>query len=167
MRKIVWLVFVCAVAGLVAAVPCYAQKKMAQLPKMKAAKTAYFENRTGVDAVGEETLGQLKKWGRFQMMLSPKKADVLILLTADPYKGGDILLASGETGSMSDNGKVEKDPVPNYNKLAPTREAYLTVVETGSGDILWSESHVWGGLLTGVNSAGARLVKKLQKEMGK
>jgi hypothetical protein len=167
MRKTVYLVLVCAVAGWVAAVPSYAQKQMAQSPKMKAAKTAYFENRTGVDAVGEEALGQLKKWGRYQMMPSPNKADVVILLTADPYKGGDILFASGETGSVSDNGKVEKDPVPNYNKLAPTREAYLTVVETGSGNILWSESRVWGGLLTGENRAGARLVKKLQKEMGK
>jgi hypothetical protein len=167
MGKTVWLILVCAATGLLAAVPCYSQKQMAQSPKMKSAKTAYFENRTGVDAAGEETLGQLKKWGRFQMVLSPKKADVVILLTADPYKGGDILFASGETGSVSDNGKVQKDPVPNYNTLAPTRDAYLTVVEAGSGSILWSESHVWGGVLTGVNSAGARLVKKLQKEMGK
>jgi hypothetical protein len=39
------------------------------------------------------------------------------------------------------------------------------VVDTKTGDLLWSDSHVWGGVLTGANSAGARMVKKLEKEM--
>lgn len=57
--------------------------------------------------------------------------------------------------------------MPNYNVQAPTRDAYLSVIDPKNGRLLWSESHVWGGVLTGVNSAGARLVKKLEKEMKK
>ncbi len=30
-----------------------------------------------------------------------------------------------------------------------------------------SDSHVWGGLLTGANSVGERLVRKLQKQIEK
>jgi len=149
-----------------AAIPCCSQKQMAQSPKMKAAKTAYFGDKTGDDATRDETLAELKKWGRFTLVDDPKKADVVILLSADAYHGGDILLASGETGKMED-GNLKKDPVPNLNSPAPTRDAYLSVIDAKSGDLLWSESHAWGGVLTGKNSAGARLVKKLEKEMGR
>jgi hypothetical protein len=157
----------CAVAVLVAAIPGYAQKELAKSPKLAGAKTIYFEDRAGVDAVGAETVAQLKKWGRFQIVKDKKQADLIFLLSADPYKGGYVLLASGETGTIGDNGHIDKDAVPNYNVQAPVRDAYLSVIDPKTGQMLWSDSHVWGGALTGKNSAGARLVKKLAKEMGK
>ena len=43
----------------------------------------------------------------------------------------------------------------------------LTVIDPHTGENLWSDSHVWGGVLTGKNSAGERLVKELQGEMKK
>jgi glucose dehydrogenase len=43
--------------------------------------------------------------------------------------------------------------------------AYLTVVDAISGQKLWTSSHVWGGLLTGFNSAGRRLVNRLRKQV--
>jgi hypothetical protein len=156
---------VCLAAVLAAAVPAQAQKQMAQSPKLKAAKTVYFDNQTAVDAVGAEAVKQLKRWGRFQLAPSKSKADLIFLLTADPYKGGYIVLASGQTGTMGDNGKFEEDRVPNYNVQAPVRDVYLSVIDPKNGTLLWSDSHVWGGVLTGVNSAGARLVKKLEKQM--
>jgi hypothetical protein len=133
---------------------------MAQSPKMKAAKTAYFDNRTAADAVGAEAVKQLKKkWGRFRLVTSRSNADLIFLLTADAYKGGYIVLANGQTGTMND-GKFEEDGVPNYNAQAPVRDVYLSVIDPKDGSLVWSESHIWGGVLTGVNSAGARLVKK-------
>lgn len=77
-----------------------------------------------------------------------------------------MLLAGGQTGTV-ENGHVEEDRVPNYNEQAPVRDAYLSVIDAKNGQLLWSESHVWGGVLTGKNSVGARLVKRLEKEMGK
>jgi hypothetical protein len=155
---------VCAAAVLAAAIPVQGQRKMAQSPEMKAAKTVYFDNRTAVDAVGTEAVKELKKWGRFQLLTSKSKADLIFLLTADPYKGGYIVLANGQTGTMND-GKFEEDRVPNYNVQAPVRDVYLSVIDPKDGSLVWSGTHVWGGVLTGVNSAGARLVKKLEKEM--
>lgn len=155
------------VVFLVALLSAHGQKQLAKSPKILSAKTVYFDDRTGVDAVGAAALAQLKKWGRFQLVQDKKLADLILLLSADPYNGGYIIFASGQTGSVDATGHVQEDRVPNYNKQAPVRDAYLTVIDPKTGQNLWSDSHVWGGLLTGANSAGERLVKKLQKQIGK
>jgi hypothetical protein len=116
--------------------------------------------------VGAAALAQLKKWGRFQIVQDKKSADLILLLTADPYHGGYIIFASGQTGTV-DSGHVQEDRVPNYNRQSPVREAYLTVIDPRNGQNLWSDSHVWGGVLTGTNSVGERLVKKLEKQVEK
>ena len=157
----------CLLALLVVPSAGYGQKKPAIAPKILSAKTVYFDDRTASEAVGAAAFNQLKKWGRFQVVKDKKAADLILLLSADPYNGGYIIFASGQTGTMGENGHVEEDRVPNYNHQAPVRDAYLTVIDPKTGQSLWSDSHVWGGLLTGANSAGERLVKKLQKEVGK
>jgi len=144
-----------------------AQKQLAKSPKILSAKTVYFDNRTGADAVGAAAVTELKKWGRFQVVYNKPKADLILLLSADPYHGGYIIFASGQTGAVDANGDVQQDIVPNYNRLAPVRDAYLTVIDPSTGKPLWTDSHVWGGLLTGKNSVGARLVQKLQKQISK
>jgi hypothetical protein len=150
-------------SSLLAAPPAVAQKQLAQSPRFLAAKSIYLSNQTGSDAVGKNAAAQLKKWGKFQLVTDPKEADLIFLLSADPYKGGNIVFASGQTGSI-DNGHVTEDPIPDYNKLSPTRYAYLTVIDPETGDNLWSRKHVWGGLLTGFNSVGERLIKELESQ---
>lgn len=152
--------------GFLLVAPAVAQKQLAQSPRILSAKTVYFNNQTGSDEVGKNALAQLKKWGKFQLVSDRKQADLIFLLSADPYKGGNIIFASGQTGT-TENGHVTEDPVPNYNKQSPTRYAYLTVIDTKTGDNLWSDKHVWGGLLTGFNSVGERLVKELENQTKK
>ena len=144
-----------------------AQKQLAKSPKILSAKTVYFDNRTGADAVGAAAVAQLKKWGRFQVVPDKKSADLILLLSADPYHGGYIIFASGQTGTIDANGQIQEDIVPNYNRLAPVRDAYLTAIDPATGKSLWTDSHVWGGLLTGKNSVGTRLIQKLQKQIEK
>ena len=122
-------IVLCVVAVLVAAIPGYTQRELAKSPKMMSAKTVYFEDRTGADAVAAATVAQLKKWGRFQVVKDKKEADLIFMLSADPYKGGYIVLASGGTGTMDENGNVKEDRVPNYNVQAPVRDAYLSVID--------------------------------------
>ena len=153
-------------ASLLVVTAAVAQKKLAQSPRILSAKSVYFNNQTGSDAVGNNALAQLKKWGKFQVVANPKEADLIFLLSADPYKGGNIVFASGQTGSV-DNGHVTEDPVPDYNKLSPTRYAYLTVIDPKTGENLWSRKHVWGGLLTGFDSVGDRLIKELENQTRK
>jgi hypothetical protein len=153
--------------NLIPAVSAHAQKQLAKSPKILSAKTVYFDNQTGVDAVGNAAVAQLNKWGRFHIVQDKKAADLIFLLSADPYKGGYIIFASGQTGSMDPDGHLQEDAVPDYNRQAPVRDVYLSVIDPGSGQNLWSDSHIWGGLLTGANSAGERLVQKLRKQIGK
>jgi hypothetical protein len=167
MRNSAFLVAVFIFACLVSSRSVHGQKQLANSPKILSAKTVYFDDRTGVDAVGAAALAQLKKWGRFQIVQDKQLADLVLLLSADPYNGGYIIFASGQTGTMDSSGHVQEDRVPNYNSQAPVRDAYLTVIDPKSGQNLWSDSHVLGGLLTGANSAGERLVKKLEKQVGK
>ena len=111
----------------------------------------------------KDALERLKKWGKFQLVADPKQADLVILLSADPYQGGNIVFASVQTGKI-DDGRITEDSPPNYNKQSPTRYAYVTVIDRKTGDNLWSDKHLWGGLLTGFNSVGARLIKELEKQ---
>jgi hypothetical protein len=152
--------------GLPVATPAAAQKQLAQSPRILSAKSVYFDNQTGSDAVGKNTVAQLRKWGKFQLVADPKKADLIFLLSADPCKGSNIIFASGQTGS-ADDGHITEDPVPNYNKQSPIRYAYLTVIDPKTRHNLWSDKHLWGGLFTGFNSVGERLVKELENQTNK
>ncbi len=134
--------------------------------QITASRTVFFDDRTGAPRVGEKALAEVKKWGRFRIVTDRSQADLLLLLSSDPYKGGYVVLASGQTGTVKDGG-IETDPIPNFNKQAPVRNAYLTLIDPKTGATLWTASHPWGGLLTGKDSAGERLVKKLEKEITK
>lgn len=144
-----------------------AQKHSDLAPKILSAQSVYFENRTGSVAVGRETLEQLKKWGRFKIVSDPKDADLILLLSVEAYRNGDIIFSGGQTGSIDTHGDIKEDRIPNFNKQAPTRYAYLTVISPRSRRALWSADHQWGGLLTGFNSVGARLINRLKKEIEK
>jgi hypothetical protein len=144
-----------------------AQKQLAQSPQILTAKTIYFDNQTGSDAVGNKALAQLKKWGKFRVVQDRKQADLIFLLSADPYRGGNIIFAGGQTGSVDSGGQINQDKVPNYNKQSPTRYTYLTVIDPKTGVNLWNAEHLWGGPVTGFNSVGERLVKELEKQTRK
>jgi hypothetical protein len=63
--------------------------------------------------------------------------------------------SGGQTGTI-DSGQIHEDPVPNYLSSGAARASYLTVVDAQPG-----------GVLTGRNSAGARLIAQLKREMKK
>jgi hypothetical protein len=157
------LLFASSLAGSVVPVEAKAQKA-AKTPRILSAEFVYFDDRTAVDAVHRKALKELKKWGRFQIVTKQQKADLIFLLSADPYKGGYIIFSGGQTGTIDPHGEIDVDPVPNHNKLAPVRYAYLAVIDAKNGDTLWSDSCRWGGLLTGFDSVGARLIRKLEKQ---
>jgi hypothetical protein len=135
-------------------------------PTILAAKTVFFEDRSGAPPVAKAAVNEVNKWGRFQIVTDKSQADLILVLSASPSKSDHILYSGGQTGTI-DSGQIHEDPVPQYLYSGPARAAYLTVFDAKSGRSLWTDSHQWGGLLTGHNSAGARLVTKLKKEMKK
>jgi hypothetical protein len=144
-----------------------AQKRITHSPRILSAKTIYFDNQTGSPPIGIGALAELKKWGKFQIAEDRKHADLIILLTADPYPGRKLIISGGQTGSIDAQGHMYEDTVPDYNYVSSTRYAYLTVIDAANGDKLWAEDHRWGGLLTGFNSVGRRLVKALENQYRK
>ena len=140
-----------------------AQTAIANPGALASAKSIYFEDKSGVDAVGNKALAELRKWGRFQVVQDRKAAHLLVLLETDPGAGGDLIL-SGQTGTIDGQGRVAEDPVPNYNKAAPVRTAVLTVIDARTGKTLWTASQRWGGLLTGFHGVGEHLIEEFEKQ---
>jgi len=158
------LLAICSIVILVAAGPSQAQNEIANLQAIVSAKTIYFEDKSGDDAVGKKVLAELSRWGRFQIVQDQKSADLFILLSSEPPRGGNLILSGGQTGTLDSEGRVKEDGVPNYNKQAPVRYAFLTVIEAQTGKNLWNASERWGGLLTGFDSVGERLIKEFEKQ---
>ncbi len=161
------LVGLLAVLSLVHRADVFAQTDQNLSRRILSAKTVYFDNQTGSDAVGKSTIAELKKWGQFRLITEKREADLIFLLSADPFRGGNIIYSGGQTGTLGQDGTIEKDPFPDHNKLSPTRYAYLTVIDSKSGEALWKDSHLWGDLLTGFNSVGSQMVKKLKVKLKK
>ena len=164
-------IFTCLLVALIPAFSIAPSSAQAQKPpelsaKILSAKSVYFDDLTRVPAVGKNALAQLKKWGRFRIVEDRTQADLILVLSASPSKGY-VIYSGGQTGTIGVHGRIDPDRVPNYNRAAPVRYAYLTVIDPKSGEKLWSADRLWGGLLTGFNSAGERLIKKLEKQTKK
>jgi len=130
-----------------------AQDKKYLLPtKLLTAKSVYFDNQTGYTGVGADTLRELDRWGRFQVVRRRDDAELILVLSSESY--------------LEDLSKPSGGFDPNFLHLPhKPADAYLTVVDAATGRKLWADSHAWGGLLTGFNSAGRRLVNKLRKRI--
>jgi hypothetical protein len=96
-----------------------AQKQIRVSPQILAAKTVYFQNKTASDAVAANTLVQLKNWGKFKVVSDPKKADLILLLSADPYRDGELILSGGQTGHIDSQGHLAEDRVPTTTERLP------------------------------------------------
>jgi TonB family protein len=164
MRSSAHLLAFCFVYSLFAASSVLAQKEIASPQAVVSAKTVYFEDKSGVAAVGEKASAELNKWGRFQIVQDPKKADLIILLSTDPHQGGNLIVSGGQTATIDSQGHIQEDRVPTFNKVEPVRYAFLTVTDARTGVNLWSSSQRWGGLLTGFDSVGECLVKEFEKQ---
>jgi len=125
--------------------------------KLFAAKSVYFDNETGFAAVGADALRELKKWGRFRVVQNRERADLVFVLSSEEY--------SEDVGDLGPASKTDFEPDWFLHFHYRPANAYLTVIDTITGETLWAGSHVWGGLLTGFNSAGRRLVHRLREQV--
>jgi hypothetical protein len=164
MRNFAYLLLAGLAASSAVSIPASAQNQPVQSPNIQSAKTIYFDDRTGADAAANAALAQLKKWGHFQIVQDRQQAELIFLLSTSAYRGGYIVPPSGSADSGV---HVRLDPVVDSGWHAPVRACILTVIDPRTGEGLWSDSHVWGGLLTGKNSACERVVKELQSQMKK
>ena len=155
MRKRVGVLAVIFILSSGSLVPAKAQKHDKLPARLLTAKLVYFENQTGFAAVGEESVRELEKWGRFRIVPDPAQAELLLVLSSK--------VESGALASPTEDRRFGPD-LSFHFRYRPAN-AYLTVDDAVTGERLWSGRHVWGGLLTGFNSAGRRLIHKLRKQV--
>jgi len=80
--------------------------------KILAAKTAFLEDRSGVPAVGKAALDELKKWGRFQILADKTQADLFLVLSSSPPKGGHIIYSAAKPAPSKNPALSMKIPFP-------------------------------------------------------
>ncbi len=77
--------------------PASAMKEQAPLPaEIKAAKTVYLDNESGMAIVLDYAYRELKKWNRFEITDSPNKADLVLVFTATDERSSSTGLVSGK-----------------------------------------------------------------------
>jgi hypothetical protein len=76
-----------------------------------------------------------------------------------------VLSSEDESRSLANPADRRFGPDLSFHFRYRPANAYLTVDDAITGERLWTGSHVWGGLLTGFNSAGRRLVNRLRKQI--
>ena len=136
-------------------VPARAQNRRNFPSRLLTAKSVYFEDQTGFAAVGGDARRELEKWGRYQVVGSRDQAELIFVLSSK-------IEAEGVRSPIEDR---RFGPDLSFNFRYRPANAYLTVDDAITGERLWSGRHLWGGLLTGFNSAGRRLIHKLRKQI--
>src|ERR1019366_1707096 len=83
-------------------------------PQIATAKTVFIDNQSGFAKLGDRAYEQLTKWGRFQVILDRKKADLILLLSARAYDGGYVTTGGGTTGTIDESGNINTTNNPTY-----------------------------------------------------
>jgi len=117
-----------ALASTIAPIAAQPQKQLARSPRIQSAKSVTSKIRLAWTLWENKALAQLKKWGRFQIVQDRKQADLIFMLSADPYKGGHIITSGGRL-ALSRTVTSTRDRVPNYNRQVPVRYVFLTVID--------------------------------------
>src|ERR1700730_16446943 len=94
---------------------------------------------------GNRASRELKLWGRFQIVEHRDEADIVLLLSANPYLG-DYVTRDGP----------DKRPVS-------VDITFLTAIDPNTGENLWSDSRRWGSWR--VDGATKDLIDELRGEM--
>jgi hypothetical protein len=119
-------------------VPALAQanEKKAPVPsKVLAAKTIYVDNQTNDAELQHDAYMGLSKWGRFEIVDSPQKADLVLRLSGSSV----VKFVPGGEATSTYTPKPVSENSPAGEELAPPGCTRLTLMEAKSGNALWSD----------------------------
>jgi hypothetical protein len=169
-----------ATTALVLVASGYAKHEKLPIPQqIMTAKTVYIDNRSGYADLGDRAYDEIKKWGRYQVVDSPEKADLVFLFSAKEYIGGyatnsyhnttgtvnyagttnSQTYGSNTYGTTNGSGSVNAQTYGSSTSRAIVEgTTYVTVLDPKNGTALWSDAHAWGRF----KSATRGLVKELR-----
>jgi hypothetical protein len=111
------------------------------------AKTIYIDNETTSADLQNDAYMALAKWGHFQVVDNAQKADLVLRLTGNSYVQSvprdtppDMTMASAKTSGASNNAATAgASLLPNGYEPAPDGFTRLTLLDTRSGNVAWSD----------------------------
>jgi len=142
-----------------------ANEKPAAIPqKVISARTIYVDNQTNDTGLQHDAYLGLSKWGRYDIVDSPQKADIVLRL----YGSSAVKFVPGG-GPAAYSPKPVSATSADGEELAPSGCTRITVIDPKSGITLWlevrktSNPQEKGRLLDGLHDA----VDQQEKKHGK
>jgi hypothetical protein len=117
-------------------IPVQANDKRPPLPaSVQGARTIYVDNRTTSAELQNTAYTELSKWGRFQVVDTPQKADIVLQLSNGNYvkfvPGGETPPAYGPQGG--------KQAWMGADEAVPPGSTRMSLIDPKSGNSLWSD----------------------------
>jgi hypothetical protein len=114
----------------------HANDKRSPLPsKVLSARTIYVDNQTNDAELQNDALVGLTKWGRFEIVDSAQKADVVLRL----FGSSMVKFVPGGQASATYDPKPVSEKFAAGEELAPPGCTRITLIEPKSGTALWSD----------------------------
>ena len=116
--------------------PVQANEKRGAIPsRVLAAKTIYIDNQTTDAELQHDAYLGLSKWGRYEIVDSPQKADLVLRLSGSSV----VKFVPGGDPAATYNPKPVSENPAAVEELAPPGCTRLTLTEAKSGTALWSD----------------------------
>jgi hypothetical protein len=123
-------------AALVSFGIAYANEKPGGVPaKVMSAKTIYVDNQTNDAELQHDAYMGLGKWGRYEIVDSPQKADLVLRLSGSSA----VKFVPGGEATDTYNPKPVSESFAGGEELAPPGCTRVSVVEPKSRTVLWSD----------------------------
>jgi hypothetical protein len=114
----------------------YANEKPGAVPaKVLSAKTIYVDNQTNDAELQHDAYMGLGKWGRYDIVDSPQKADLVLRLSGSSV----VKFVPGGEAAATYNPKPVSEKSGAGEELAPPGRTRLVLIEPKSGTTLWSD----------------------------
>src|SRR5580698_3294292 len=114
----------------------HARDKHVTIPsKVLSARTIYVDNQTNDAELQNDALVGLTKWGRFEIVDSAQKADVVLRL----FGSSVVKFVPGGQASATYDPKPVSEKFAAGEELAPPGCTRITLIEPKSGTALWSD----------------------------
>jgi hypothetical protein len=116
--------------------PVQADDKRPHLPmSVSNAKTIYVDNQTTSAELHNTAYTELLKWGRFQIVDTPQKADIILRLSSGNY----VKFVPGDSSTPTNAPNASKQNWMGADEAVPPGSTRISVIDPKAGNSLWSD----------------------------
>ncbi|SRR6266404_30971 len=114
----------------------HANDKRPSLPtSILSARTVYVDNQTTSAELQNTAYTELAKWGRFQVVDAPQKAEIVLRLSNGNY----VKFVPANGNSSANDPKPAKQNWMEADEAVPPGSTRISVIDAKSGNSLWSD----------------------------